>query len=132
MTASASLHILIEGFFLEWMERDRKLSENTIASYRDSFSLFLRWLREARGVDPIDISMSDLTADNINGFLNYLAEERGCSAKTLNCRLSAFWSFAGYAARKAPPAHRPACRDIQDTESQGPAQGDRLPDPRRG
>ena len=102
MTASASLHILIEGLFLEWMERDRKLSENTIASYRDSFSLFLRWLREARGVDPIDISMSDLTADNINGFLNYLAEERGCSAKTLNCRLSAFWSFAGYAARKAP------------------------------
>ena len=102
MTASASLHILIEGFFLEWMGRDRKLSENTIASYRDSFSLFFRWLREARGVDPVDAGMADLTADNVNGFLNYLAEERGCSARTINCRLAAFWSFAGYAARKAP------------------------------
>lgn len=82
--------------------RDRKLSENTITSYRDSFSLYFRWLRETRGVDPVDASMSDLTVDNVSEFLNYLAEERGCSAKTINCRLAAFWSFAGYAARKAP------------------------------
>lgn len=102
MTASASLHVLIEGFFLEWMGRDRNLSGNTIASYRDAFSLFFRWLQEARGIDPADAIMADLSAANVNDFLVYLAEGRGCSAKTVNCRLAAFWSFAGYAMRKAP------------------------------
>lgn len=102
MTASANLTALIEGFFLEWMERDRKLSDNTVASYRDAFTLYFRWLRDKRGIEPVEVSMSDLTANSVNEFLNYLADERGCCSKTLNCRLSAFWSFAKYAARKAP------------------------------
>ena len=84
------------------MERDRKLSENTVASYRDSFTLYFRWLRDERKVEPTCVTMSDVNAENVNEFLNYLEEERGCSAKTLNCRLSAFWSFARYASRKAP------------------------------
>lgn len=102
MSASASVTSLVEGFFLEWMERDRKLSENTVASYRDSFALYFRWLRDERKVEPTRVAMSDVSAENVNEFLNYLEEERGCSAKTLNCRLSAFWSFARYASRKAP------------------------------
>lgn len=124
MSASANLQNLIEGFFLEWMERDRKLSGNTVASYRDAFTLYFRWLRDVRKVDIVDADMSDLTADNVNDFLNYLAEERGCSPKTLNCRLAAFWSFAGYAIRKAPqhigqlteiskiPSRKPRRREI--------------------
>lgn len=124
MTASASLHVLIEGFFLEWMGRERNLSGNTIASYRDTFSLFFRWLQKARGIDPADAIMADLSAANVNDFLVYLAEGRGCSAKTVNCRLAAFWSFAGYAMRKAPqhigqlaeiskiPSHKARRREI--------------------
>ena len=102
MIASASLQTLIEGFFLEWMGRDRKLSDNTVASYRDAFALYFRWLRDVREADAVDAGLSDLTADDVSEFLSYLAEERGCSVKTVNCRLAAFWSFAGYAARKAP------------------------------
>lgn len=102
MSATLSLTALIESFFLEWMERNRRLSENTIASYRDSFTLYFRWLRDMHKIDLTCITMSDITSERVIEFLNYLEERRGCSAKTLNCRLSAFWSFARYAARKAP------------------------------
>lgn len=102
MGANASLSALIESFFLEWMETDRKLSQNTISSYRDSFILFFRWLHDVQGVEPVDVTMADLTADNVNSYLNWLQEERNCCPKTLNCRLASFWSFAKYVSRKAP------------------------------
>jgi site-specific recombinase XerD len=41
---------LVEGFFLQWMDAGRHLSAQTIASYRDAFSLLLRWLRDERGI----------------------------------------------------------------------------------
>lgn len=104
---------LIEGFFLEWMERDRKLSPNTISSYRDTFVLFFRWLRENRGIDPLDATLADVSADNVNAFLRSLEEDRGNCAKTVNCRLAAFWAFARYASRKAPQ-HLAMLRNVSD------------------
>lgn len=102
MSASAELTALIEGFFLRWAERDRKLSEHTVSSYRDAFRLYFTWLRDVQGVDAVDATMDDVTAENVNAFLNWLESERGNCPKTLNCRLAAFWSFARYAAREAP------------------------------
>ena len=39
---------LLEGFFLQWMAAGRQLSPETVASYRDAFSLMLRWFRDER------------------------------------------------------------------------------------
>lgn len=96
------LLMLVEGFFLEWMERDRKLSPNTVDSYRRAFTMFFEWLRDAKGVDPLDARMAHFDDSSIREFLGYLEEGRGCSPKTVNCRLAAFWSFARYVSRQAP------------------------------
>lgn len=96
------LSILIEGFFLEWLAKERKVSPHTVSSYRDAFVLFFRWLGETKGVDAVDATMSDMTADNVSAYLSWLEDSRGCCAKTANNRLAAFWSFARYAARRAP------------------------------
>lgn len=100
--AALTLASLVEGFFLEWLSRDRKVSPNTTAAYRDSFRLFFTWLASARGVDPTDATVEDLTPGSVSQFLVWLERERGCAASTLNCRLTAFQSFARYASRRDP------------------------------
>lgn len=100
--AAVTLASLVEGFFLGWLERDRKASPNTVAAYRDAFRLFFAWLEAYRGVAATDATVADVTADNVNEFLASLEEDRGCSPATANCRLTAFQSFARYAARKDP------------------------------
>lgn len=93
---------LVEGFFIKWLDKGRNASANTVASYRDAFSLYLRWIREEQGIAPADITMDDFTPNNIMEFLAYLQDSRGCSAKTINCRLAAFKSFCRYASYEAP------------------------------
>jgi site-specific recombinase XerD len=102
MTSYDSFQSLVEGFFLEWLDKGRKVSPNTVASYRDAFSLYLRWLCETQKTTPADITMNDFTSDNIMAFLLYLSDARMCSPKTVNCRLAAFKSFCKYASFKAP------------------------------
>lgn len=55
--AALTLASLVEGFFLEWLSRDRKVSPNTTAACRDSFRLFFTWLASARDVDPTDAAV---------------------------------------------------------------------------
>lgn len=98
--AAVTLASLVEGFFLGWLGRDRKASPNTVAAYRDAFRLFFAWLEADRGVAATDASVADVTAENVNAFLVSLEEDRGCSPATVNCRLTAFQSFARYAARQ--------------------------------
>lgn len=93
---------LVEGFFLQWMDAGRHLSPQTIASYRDAFALLLRWLRDERGIPASNVSMDDFNAENIEAFLLFLAQERGNSASTVNCRLAALKAFCTYAAYRAP------------------------------
>lgn len=93
---------LLEGFFLRWMDAGRQLSAQTIASYRDAFALLLRWFRDERGTPASEVSMDDITAENVEAFLLYLSERRGNSAQTVNCRLAAIKAFCSYAAYRAP------------------------------
>ena len=93
---------LVEGFFTEWLGTAIKASPHTVASYRDAFSLLVRWAASERGESPDDVEIADVTADNIAAFLTYLEDDRGCSAKTINCRLAAIKSFCAYSAYKRP------------------------------
>ena len=102
MSAGAEFPALLEGFFLEWLGGAMRASPHTVASYRDTFALFLQWASADWGVRPCDISLEDITRDAVSSFLSHLSDARGCSEKTVNCRLAAFKSFAAYASYKRP------------------------------
>lgn len=84
---------LLKGFFLQRMAAGRKLSPQSVSSYRDVFSLMLRWLCDERGTDASEVGMGELTAENIEEFLLFLAERRNNSAQTVDCRLAAIKAF---------------------------------------
>lgn len=96
------LQALLESWFLRWLMGHRNLSSCTVSSYRDSFRLLLCWLRSHRGIRPDEVTFDDIGRETIVAFLDDLRDERGCSPKTINCRLGAIKSFADYVASECP------------------------------
>jgi integrase/recombinase XerD len=93
---------LLEAFFLERLQKQRQVSSNTIASYRDAFRLLLRFANERLGKLPSDLLLADLDASLICAFLDYLETERNNTTRSRNARLAAIRSFFRFAALYAP------------------------------
>jgi site-specific recombinase XerD len=102
MKGSAHLSDLLEPFFLERLMQQRRVSPHTIASYRDTFRLLLRFAEKRLRKAPSSVAVPDLTTDVISGFLNHLEKDRRNTVRTRNVRLAAIHSFFRYVARQAP------------------------------
>ncbi|KAF1086316.1 Tyrosine recombinase XerC [Sporotomaculum syntrophicum] len=96
------LSYYLTSFFTEYLGNEAGLSINTIKSYRDAFILFFKYLEEA-GIFKINkLKMDTLNVDNVNRFLDWLEQSRGCSISSRNQRLAALKAFCSYVARKSP------------------------------
>ena len=87
----------IRGFLTVYLPKQRRLSENTIKSYKEALNLMLRYLEEEKKVALNQISFSMLDHKTIASFLDWLESARKCSISTRNQRLAALSSFFKYA-----------------------------------
>ncbi len=108
---SASLPTLLQAFFTERLLQQRQASGHTIAGYRDTFRLLLRFAQRQLGKAPSKLALEDLDAPFIGKFLMHLETERGNSARTRNTRQAAIHSFFRYVAL-AEPAHALLCQRV--------------------
>ena len=92
----------LETFLTERLMIQRGASPNTVASYRDTFRLLLRFAADRKGKRPCDLDFADLDAALIVAFLEHLEVARGNSVCTRNNRLSAIHSLFAYAALRHP------------------------------
>jgi site-specific recombinase XerD len=97
---SPSFASLVQEFFTDYMTRLRSLSPQTVASYRDSFLLLLRFAEQTLGKPATAFELSDLQPKFIASFLDHLERERGNSPRSRNIRLAALRSFLKFAARR--------------------------------
>jgi integrase/recombinase XerD len=88
---------LLQDFFHRRLIAQRGASAHTIASYRDTFELLLRYAEQRTGRTPSALTLEDLDAELILDFLDHLENERGNSARTRNLRLTAIRSFMRHA-----------------------------------
>ena len=95
---------LLEAFFTERLMRQRRASPHTVAAYRDTFRLLLRFAQARFGKPPVALLLSDLDATFIGAFLDHLETERHNSVRARNARLAAIRSFFRYVAM-LEPAH---------------------------
>lgn len=102
MSSPLSFPILLERFFTARLMQQQHVSHHTIASYRDTFCLLLRYAQTCRHKDPSQLTLADLDADFIVAFLDDLQAHRGTSARSRNVRLAAVHSFFRYAALEVP------------------------------
>jgi site-specific recombinase XerD len=102
MSCAPSLPALIERFFTERLAHQQNASNHTIASYRDTFRLLLRFASKERRKPPSDLQLREIDAVLIGKFLDSVEAERSASARTRNLRLTAIRSFFRFTAFEAP------------------------------
>jgi site-specific recombinase XerD len=102
MSANLTFAALLEAFFTERLIQQKHVSPHTIASYRDTFCLLLRYAQDQLHKAPSRLALADLDAPLIGAFLDHLQAHRGTSARSRNVRLAAIHSFFRYVALHAP------------------------------
>lgn len=80
----------------------RACSPNTVAAYRDAFTLFLRFMDQQLATPPDSVAFADFTTSNVAAFLGWLRTDRQSSTATVNQRLAALKSFFRYVQDQAP------------------------------
>ncbi len=111
MTAS-SFPALLQRFFTERLVTQQGVSPHTVAGYRDTFRLLLRFARDRLGRAPSGLRLEELDVAFLEAFLAHLEQDRGNHPRTRNHRLSALHGFFRYVALSLhePTAH-PAGRN---------------------
>jgi len=89
-------------FLSKYLPGQRNLSPNTIASYRDTFKLFLVFCDDAKGLKPEKVTFNSVTQKTITDFLERIEKKRKCSIATRNQRLSAIHAFFRYVQKESP------------------------------
>ena len=92
----------LQAFFTDRLITQRNASPRTVAAYRDTFKLLLRFAHEKTGKQPFELDLDDLDAPLVGAFLTHLERDRGNTARTRNARLGAIHSFFRYAALEHP------------------------------
>ncbi len=92
----------LQAFFTERLMSQREASPHTIAGYRDTMRLLLRFASQQTGKQPSKLEIDDLDAELITAFLAHLEHERHNTARTRNVRLAAIHSLYRYAAFRHP------------------------------
>jgi len=97
-----SFSVLMQAFFAEHLAAHKRVSPETICSYRDTFRLLLNFVQEKQRIMPSDVAVADLDSPVILSFLDHLEATRRNSVRSRNLRLAAIRSFFRYVALRDP------------------------------
>lgn len=92
----------LTDFLTRYMPGEKGASINTIASYKDTFILFLTYLRDKKGIEASRVTLNVIDKTMIVEFLGWIENERNCCAATRNVRLAALHSFFQYLQYQKP------------------------------
>ena len=106
-----TLPAIMQRFFVDRLARQLRASPHTVAGYRDTFRLLLRFAQTRLGRAPSDLDLEDLDANFVGLFLDHLEEERGNSPRSRNTRLAALRGFYQYVAF-SEPSYRFLCQRV--------------------
>lgn len=86
----------LTDFLTLYLPGEKGVSHNTIYAYKDTFLLFLRFMKEQNKVDAGKLTLDMITQERIVAFLDWIQNERHCCNSTRNARLGAIHSFFRY------------------------------------
>jgi integrase/recombinase XerD len=92
----------LTDFLSKYLPGTVGLSSNTIMSYRDTFSVFLKFCLEQKKIKPEKFALDDLNRKSVEEYLKWLERTRHSIASTRNVRLAAFHSFCRYLQMEFP------------------------------
>ncbi len=128
---AANFASVLQSFFSTRLIKQRDVSPNTIAAYRDTFRLLLRFAGERLDKAPSQLSLEALDATLVSAFLHDPETRRGNGPRSRNLRLTAIRSFFRYATLEVPE-HAGTCQRVLAIPRQtGASSFGGLPEPSR-
>jgi site-specific recombinase XerD len=106
-----TLPTLVQQFFTERLGTQMNASPHTVAGYRDTFRLLLRFASLRTGRTPTDLTIPDLHVDLVSDFLVHVESTRRNSTRSRNTRLAAIRAFFRFVALYEP-AYLLQCQQI--------------------
>jgi integrase/recombinase XerD len=94
----------ITSYLSKYLPGEVGASSNTIQSYRDTFSILLKYCASEKRLSPAKLVIDQLNRKLIEDFLIWLELERKCSVTTRNQRLAAIHAFFKYLQLEQPRA----------------------------
>lgn len=92
----------LQTYFTNRLTGELGASPHTVAAYRDTWRLLLRFTVQTCGWAPQQLDLAQIDAALVSNFLTHLESVRGNSVTTRNARLAAIHSFYDYAAVRHP------------------------------
>lgn len=92
----------LQRFFTERLLGQSGASRHTVASYRDTFRLLLKFAARRYARHASDLRIEDLDAKLVSDFLKHLEQERHNCPRTRNNRLNAIHAFFGFVCVNEP------------------------------
>ncbi len=101
-TPAGNLAVLLESFFTQRLMHQRQASSHTVAAYRDTFRLLLRFAQDRLKKAPCAMVLGELDAPLVVAFLDHLEKDRRNGPRSRNARLAAVHSFFRFVALEEP------------------------------
>lgn len=89
---------MVHDYLKVYLPKQRKVSPNTIRSYRKAIEELLDYVKERMHIPLGSVTFEHLTSGMVLSFLEYLETECGCTPLTCNTRFAAIRAFMDYAA----------------------------------
>lgn len=102
MMTTPDFPALFQSFFIDRLGTQMEASPNTVAGYRDTFRLLLRFAMAKLGKQPTKLRIEDLNIDLVADFLMHVETTRHNGARSRNTRLAAIRSFFRFVAMSEP------------------------------
>lgn len=97
-----SMQTLLQNYFLQRLLQQRKVSPETTYSYRDTFRIYLSYMRQVHQLSPTEVGVEHFDLGYLQGFCKYLEDVRGNKPVTINNRIAAIKSFMHYVSEMEP------------------------------
>ena len=95
---------LLQQYLTNYLIAQRRISPQTLASYRGTFRLLLQFVQSELKIEPAQLAFEQLEVEIILRFLDRLEKQRKNSVVSRNLRLTAIRSFFRMVA-----LHHPKC-----------------------
>jgi site-specific recombinase XerD len=102
MKAVPDFSPLCQSFFSKRLIAQRMASQHTVSAYAQTFRLLVVYAQKRLGIPPSQLSLTQLDAPFLAGFLDNLESKRSNSVRSRNARLASLRAFYHYAALEAP------------------------------
>lgn len=92
----------ISEFLTDYAPMHLTNSEHTLHSYETAITLYIGYLENECGIKPANFSPQCFEETKVEGWMEWLSNERGCSPQSCNTRLSSFRKFIKYLSSRNP------------------------------